>query len=241
MKTAGTARLTVDRRTTIKWLAATMVASAPGCSTNRRFVGEEIPALPEAAGTLLGQATQTAMSGYGGDPDLLNPAPPWSRTMTRPQLDTCAALCDVILPADERSPAASEVGVHEFIDEWISAPYPQQQRDRESILANLEWLEARCRERFGSRFADAADSEQEELVAGIATASQEDGTPDPRRRFFARVRYLAVGAFYTTQAGIADIGYIGNVPIDGDYPGPSEEALEHLAGVLRELGLPSPN
>ena len=34
-----------------------------------------------------------------------------------------------------------------------------------------------------------------------------------------------------------DIGYLGNVPINGDYPGPSEEALAHLDGVLVALGL----
>ncbi len=55
--------------------------------------------------------------------------------------------------------------------------------------------------------------------------------------FFERFRFLSVGAFYTTEAGIKDIGYIGNVPISGEYPGPSAEAMTHLAGVLEQLGL----
>lgn len=239
MKPGSNAKLTVDRRTTIKWLAATMLASGSGCSS-QRFVGEEIPPAPERTGALLGEARPAATNGYGTDPDLLDPTVPWPRTMTDEQLDACAALCDVILPADERSPAASDVGVHEFIDEWISAPYPQQQRDRGSILENLEWLEMQCRASFGSGFAQADASDQEALVAEIATAPPRDGKTDPRRQFFARVRYLAAGAFYTTQEGIADVGYIGNMPISGDYPGPSEAALEHLAGVLRQLDLPSP-
>jgi hypothetical protein len=30
---------------------------------------------------------------------------------------------------------------------------------------------------------------------------------------------------------------MGNVPISGDYPGPSKEAKDHIDGVLEELGL----
>jgi hypothetical protein len=37
-----------------------------------------------------------------------------------------------------------------------------------------------------------------------------------------------------------DVGYIGNVPISGEYPGPSKDAMTHLAGVLKQLGLPLP-
>jgi hypothetical protein len=59
--------------------------------------------------------------------------------------------------------------------------------------------------------------------------------------FFERFRFLSVGAFYTTEAGIEDIGYIGNVPISGEYPGPSTEAMTHLAGVLEQLDIELPN
>ena len=48
---------------------------------------------------------------------------------------------------------------------------------------------------------------------------------------------MVVGAYYTTDPGSADLGYIGNVPIAGEYPGPSTEALEHLDRVLAQLGL----
>ena len=34
-----------------------------------------------------------------------------------------------------------------------------------------------------------------------------------------------------------DIGYLGNVAIAGDYPGPTPEAYQHLDKVLAELGL----
>jgi hypothetical protein len=230
--------LRVDRRTTIKWLAATMAAAYTGCSPERKHVGEEIPPAPRKA--LLGSAAKADGIGYGTDPDLLNPVVPWSRTMTETQLRTTAALADMVLPEDERSPAASAVGVPDFIDEWVSAPYPQQQEDREILLAGLEWLEQQSRERFGSNFAAAKEDQKTALLDTIAFPDKAAAGLAGQAEFFRRFRYLAVGAFYTTEAGIEDVGYIGNVAISGEYPGPSDEAMAHLAGVLEQLGLPLP-
>ena len=230
--------LRVDRRTTIKWLAATMAAAYTGCSSDDRYLGDEIPARNGAS--RLGIAADHDGIAYGGDPDRMNPVVPWARTMTEAQLRTTAAFCDIILPEDERSPAASTVGVPDFIDEWVSAPYLQQQQDRASILPGLEWLEQQVRERFGSSFASATEQQKTEVVDAIAGSSAARAELADKAEFFRRFRYLAVGAFYTTETGIEDIGYIGNVPLSGEYPGPSEEAMTHLAGVLKRLGLPLP-
>ena len=228
----------VDRRTTIKWLAATMAAAYTGCSSDEKYLGDEIPA---SKGTqLLGVAAKADGIAYGGDPDRMNPAVPWARTMTEGQLRTASALADLILPEDERSPAASAVGVPDFIDEWVSAPYPQQQEDRERILAGLEWLEQRTRKRFDSSFASAAEPQKKEILDTIARPSDARPKLADQAEFFKRFRYLAVGAFYPTAAGINDVGYIGNIAITGEYPGPSDEAMAHLAGVLERLGLSLP-
>lgn len=215
-----------------------MVAANAGCGSSAKFLGEEIPAELNAGEILLGVARIPDATGYGTDPDLSSPVVPWSRTMTTAQLETSAALCDFILPADVQSPAASEVGVHDFIDEWVSAPYPQQQRDRQIILGGLEWLERQSRTRFNTSFASAAEADATALLDNIAYA---DSAAADLGNFFERFRYLAVGAFYTTEAGTDDIGYIGNVPIGGNYPGPSDEAMAHLAGVLEQLGLSLPD
>jgi len=234
-------RYRVDRRTTIKWLAATMAAASSGCSSSARFLGEEIPPAHDSGDPLLGIAAKADNTTYGTDPDLANPLVPWSRTMTAAQLETSAALCDHILPADERSPAASALGVHDFVDEWISAPYAQQRKDRETILPGLEWLEQQSRNRFGATFAAANNEQATEILDSIAWPGQATADLASQAEFFSRFRYLAAGAFYTTEAGSDDIGYIGNVPISGDYPGPSDAAMAHLAGVLEQLGLVMPS
>jgi len=230
-------RVSVDRRTTIKWLAATMVAANSGCSSNARSVGEEIP--PRPANALLGIAGVPDGVAIGTDPDLMNPVLPWARTMTGAQLETSAKLCDLILPADDLSPAASALGVPDFVDEWISAPYAAQQSDRELILSGLEWLEQQGRDNYGTAFADLGEQQASELLDRIAWPDRLTPDLEQQGRFFARFRYVAVGAYYTSATGMEDIGYIGNVPIGGEYPGPSDEALAHLGGVLESLNLKS--
>jgi hypothetical protein len=235
------ARLRIDRRTTLKWLAATMAAAQTGCGGETRFVGAEIPPAPTQVDGLLGTGALPAGAGYGSDPDVMHPSVPWPKTMTDGQLQTASALADMILPADERSPAASEVGVPDFIDEWVSAPYSDQRRDRETILAGLERLERESRSRFGASFAAARESEKAELLDSLAWPVASGTDLAESVEFFRRFRFLTVGAFYSSPEGMRDAGYVGNVAISGPYPGPSDEAMAHLEGVLVKLGLKSPD
>ena len=50
-------------------------------------------------------------------------------------------------------------------------------------------------------------------------------------------RGLVAGAYFSSPAGVAELGYRGNTPIAGPYPGPSPAALDHLNSLLDELGL----
>lgn len=233
--------LRVDRRTTLKWLAASMAAAQAGCSTGSKFVGTEIPPAPAQRDGLLGAAAAPDGVAYGVDPDLMHPVAPWSKTMTDGQLQTAAALADSILPADEHSPAASSVGVPDFIDEWVSAPYPEQRRDRETILAGLEWLERESRSRHGTSFAALGEAEKAQLLDRLAFPVASDAGLADEIEFFRRFRFLAVGAFYSTPEGMRAAGYVGNVAVAGPYPGPSQEAMAHLEGVLQKLGLRLPD
>ena len=53
---------------------------------------------------------------YGTDPIVSNPTVPWPLTLTDAQRDQVAVLSDIICPADERGPSATEVGVPDVID-----------------------------------------------------------------------------------------------------------------------------
>src|SRR3954470_5010397 len=84
-------------------------------------------------------------AGYGVDPNLLKTYKPgdlWPLALNAKQRRTAAVLCDVIIPAEGSTPSASALHVHDFVNEWISAPYAAQQRDRVVIVDGLAWMDA---------------------------------------------------------------------------------------------------
>jgi len=173
---------------------------------------------------------------YGQDPNLLNPTTPWPRTLKTDQLNMVAHLCDIICPEDAGGPSATAVGVPEVIDEWVSAPYRDQQSDRILILNGLQWLDDEASRRFGADFLASSEAEQFMIIDDIAFEQQlEIAEFEHAAIFFAKLRTLVLGGYFTSPEGMKDIGYEGNVPILGDYPGPSEEAFAHLNEVISNL------
>jgi hypothetical protein len=169
-----------------------------------------------------------AVRGIGGDPNLLKKEIPWPRLLSAAEKRTVTALADVIIPADEHGPAASKVGVTDFIDEWVSAPYEEQARDSEVIRKGLAWLDGESKKRFGKGFADAAPAQQVAFVGEIV----KEGT-DARKKgfsFFKLFRDRAAGGYYSTPEGWKAIGYVGNTPM-AEFPAPPPEVLKHL-GLL---------
>jgi hypothetical protein len=208
----------ISRRTTLKWVAATAAVS-----------GMSGYALAET------YAFQKTQDGYGTDPDLLDPVAPWKRTMSKNQLAQVAVLGDLILPATKEAPAPSALGIPDFVDEWVSAPYPEQKADRKVILNGLAWVDEQARQRFRISFIDAGQKQQLQILDDIAV-QDINGIKTQQNKFFHRLRYLVLGAYYTTQAGFLDIGYLGNVPLDS-YPPPSDEEIAILEKELKKLGL----
>ncbi|HUA39751.1 MAG TPA: gluconate 2-dehydrogenase subunit 3 family protein [Candidatus Sulfopaludibacter sp.] len=201
----------IDRREAIKWIVA---ATATVSLLNFRSFGAPVP----------------AAKGYGTDPDLLKDYEPgdlWPLTLTREQHRAVAALCDVIIPADERSPGASSLGVPDFIDEWISAPYPGQQADREEVLNGLAWLDRISAKRFGRFFADLDDRQKHSICDDICFVPKAKTGFKNAARFFAKFRNLTAGGFYTTPQGWKDIQYLGNVVL-AKFDGPPPEVLKYL-------------
>jgi hypothetical protein len=179
-----------------------------------------------------GGAPPTRNAGPAGtlwDPDLLSPVIPWERILTQRELDTLASLCDVIIPADERSASASQLGTHHYIDEWVSAPYERMGRDRILIREGIVWLDEEAGRRYGqgTGFGDLSPERKDEICSDIAHLPDAAPEFEEGARFFARVRDLTAGAFWTTEEGMQDIQYIGNVPLARWDP-PPPEVLEFL-------------
>src|ERR1700749_1468559 len=109
----------------------------------------------------------TPIRGIGTDPNLLKKEIPWPLVLTEAEMKTVKVLGDIIIPADENGPEASAVGVPEFINEWMSAPYEQQQGDLELLRKGLTWLDAESQKRFGKIYVDATPEQQTAILDDI--------------------------------------------------------------------------
>lgn len=168
---------------------------------------------------------QTPVPGIGTDPNLLKKEIPWPLVLTDAEMKTVKVLGDIIIPADEHGPEASAVGVPDFINEWVSAPYEQQQGDLKTIRNGLAWLDKESQKRFQKIFVEITPEQQIAIIDDIV----KDGT-DARKQgysFFRLFRDRAAGGYYSTPTGWKAIGYVGNVPMT-EFPGPPPEVLKHL-------------
>ena len=177
--------------------------------------------------------------GYGKDPNLITPPRSlWPLTMTQKQRNLAAHVCDILYSREGDMPSASQLKVPELLDEWVSAPYPNNQADRQELLPGLVWLDEESERRFAKSFTDISLAEQASIIDDIAYPEAEN---DPRYLYMAKVfdglRTLVTIAYFASPEGTKDIGYIGNTPIAGDYPGPTPEAMAHLDKMLSDLGL----
>jgi hypothetical protein len=176
------------------------------------------------------EAAPVTGSGYGTDPRLqktYQPGELWPLTLSDAQRVTAAALCAVIIPADATSPSAAQLHVHDFIDEWISAPYPTQALDRPLILECLKWIEAEAQRRFSRNFSTLTDREKTAICDDVCFVKTATPQFTDAAKLFTRFRDLTAGGFYTTPEGMKDIGYTGNVPLE-TFPAPTPAALKHL-------------
>ncbi len=209
----------MDRRTTVKW----MLAASAAWPAWRAGLAAQTP--PGAAPSQL-----PAAPGYGTDPDLVTPHKRgefWPLTLSAAQRRLAAVLSDLIIPADEHSPSASAVGVADFIDEWVSAPYPTQQGDRPIVLQGFAWLDAEGARRLGKGFAALDAATQTAICDSICDATRAAPERRDAARFFALYRDLTAAAFYSSPAGRKDLGYIGNVPLTS-FDGAPPELLKRL-------------
>lgn len=208
--------LPMDRRAAIKWMltAAASVAvldrSSPGAAA----------ATPPA-------------KGYGPDPDLqkiYKPGDLWPLTFSESQRRLAIALCDMMIPADDISPKASDVQVHDFIDEWISSPYPAQAGDRKTIIEGMAWIDAESNRRYSNDFANLVHRQKTALLDDICDPARAKPEHKSAVTFFKKYRDLTAGGYYTTPEGMKSIGYVGNVPL-ASYGGPPPEVLKKI-GLL---------
>lgn len=147
-------------------------------------------------------------------------------SFTADDLTTIAVLCDIILPATPTAGSATEAGVPEFID-FIVRDMPDHEVP---LQGGIMWLNAESNRRFGVIFKDLEPSQQIAIVEDIAYPAPEGEEDDPAFApgiaFFTHMRNLTLTGYYTTEMGIKDLGYQGNVANTWDGV-PAEVLKDH--------------
>ena len=217
---------------------AALLAGASGLPFGCTPASESIPGNSSPSAWETVPAVAVDAPGYGSDPNLLHPVPvPWPLTLSDAHRHTLSVLADILIPADEFSPAASAVGVIDVLDEWVSAPYPDQQAHHTELLSGLDWLARESNRRFAREFVELDEPARLQIIDDIAFAESAGSAYARPAEFFDNFRRLVTGIFYTSPEGTAELGYMGNVAISGPWPGPTQEAIQHLQEQLSLLGL----
>ncbi len=142
--------------------------------------------------------------------------------LTDHEVKTLELLCDWILPADQYGPAATEVGVVDFID-FIVKDMPHYKLP---MRGGLMWLDHHCRSTYDNNFRELGSSKQKELLDIISYPSAADKGFSQGYSFFKLVKNLTLSGYYTSREGVKSIGFKGNTPNIWDGV-PDEILKEH--------------
>jgi len=150
---------------------------------------------------------------------------------TPTEMATIRILGDIIIPKDAVSGSASEANVPEFI-EFIVKDMPEHQTP---MRGGLRWLEMISLKKFGNSFTAITEKQRIEIIDEIAYPKKAKASMKQGVAFFNLMRNLTTTGFYTSEMGVKDVGYMGNVP--NQWNGVPDDVLkEHnLAYTEREL------
>jgi gluconate 2-dehydrogenase gamma chain len=144
------------------------------------------------------------------------------KALTQHEFDTLKKLCELIVPG------ASQGGAAEFIDLLSS----QNVKMLEIYTGGLAWIENAMKREYSASFLSAPAEQQRAMLDSIAYRRNQTPELAAGIRFFDWVRSMTVDAYYTSAAGIKEVGYLGNKGMT-EFKVPAE-AVEF---ALRKSGL----
>ncbi len=158
---------------------------------------------------------------------LATPVQPYApKFFSEHEWKTVRVLVDLVIPKDDRSGSASDAGVPEFMD-FILVEYPDEQL---WMRGGLAWLDIEAGRRFGKDFLSAEAPQRTALLDDIAWPDRAPAGVHHGVAFFNKFRDFTASGFWSSQMGVADIQYKGNVFHDWQGCPPDQ---------LRKLGVSS--
>jgi gluconate 2-dehydrogenase gamma chain len=157
--------------------------------------------------------TRRALRGAAYDPKVYS-AHEWQTVRT---------LVDYIIPKDERSGSATDAAVPEFMDTMLHLEPGMRVAHR----GGLAWLDHEMRRRVQKDFVTASDAERRALLDEIAFPARARPEVSHGVSWFNSFRDFTASGFFTSEIGVADLGYEGNTPV-AEWTGCSPEAYRKL-------------
>ena len=148
------------------------------------------------------------------------------RFFTPHEFALTVALADLILPADERSVSASAAGVPEFMD-FMLVDEATSEAGRVAVRGGLAWMDVESRRRYQRPFLELTAPEQTAILDDIAWPARAKREFSHGVAFFNRFRDMVASGFWSSQVGVRDLQYMGNVP-NPVWNGCPPEALRKL-------------
>lgn len=174
-----------------------------------RAVGSSIILTTAGAGVVAPAIAQHIHSALASEKAAAPKADYKPKYFTAREYQTVRRLSDLIIPADDHSPGALESGAAEFIDFLCS-----RNQDLATIYTGgLAWLDDEMKRRYSLGFLEAKPDRQTALLDLIAYRKNDAPEIAPGVRFFVWVRNMVVDAFYTSPAGVKDLGFMGNTAV----------------------------
>jgi hypothetical protein len=122
------------------------------------------------------------------------------KALTQHEFDTLKTLCEIIVPGASKGNAA------EFVDVLSS-----QNPDMLAIYTGgIAWLDEVMRRHDHTDFLTASAEQRTALLDKIAYRKNRTEELAPGIKFFDWARRMTVDAYYTSAAGIKEVGYSGN-------------------------------
>jgi hypothetical protein len=138
-------------------------------------------------GTASGQAQQkAAVAGY--TPELLDAH----------QLRTLEALAESLVPGSTAARVAA------YLDQLIAVDSPTNQRDFVSALGAFDMA---AMKKHSKAWIAISSAEQDALLREASTA---DSKSSPMRAHFENLKTWVAGAYYSSEAGMRELGWDGN-------------------------------
>ena len=129
------------------------------------------------------------------------------------------SLANLILPPNEHG-NIEQAGVVDFI-EFMVKDVPEFQV---KIRGGLMWINNTCNSKFNNSFVKCTEEQQKTVLDSIAFPDMEADEQVQEIQFFSLMRNLVLTGYFTSEVGIKELDYKGNMP--NVWDGVPQEVLD---------------